>query len=370
MGDSTFVSSLKKTIAGLACPILSRDQFTGDSCTEAVQMARQALKDNGVLIIRGCNTRAACAAGQEAAYRAWERDIKPSIDTAAHGAKVDAAKTIYDVQEAQQKVLWPTGVVGNKGFGFLYAQPEAKADYHATKLGDLDHPDSELTTAILFQVTRNVGGMMSQNSFKTFRGVMPVPHVDNYPTSESFNRVQAMVIGYREGDVRLMFGRTTHQPDISALYRNKSTAGFTSLSNPDAIVDVLEAADAIVIPEPGDIERYVVGTHNPSGSLTQTQLETLSGMAESGFILHPYVGPKSQFGPANANTFHRKTTQFYRRRVQPRCEKKRFAAATKSCQAKVHKLTDRRRQLYGLQVKNPGCLFVDPLAQRVYTVIV
>ncbi|KNC83978.1 hypothetical protein SARC_03798 [Sphaeroforma arctica JP610] len=82
-------------------------------------MARQALKDNGVLIIRGCITRAACAAGQAAAYRAWERDIKPSIDTAAHGAKVDAAKTIYDVHGAQQK-------------------PEAKADYHATKLQELD----------------------------------------------------------------------------------------------------------------------------------------------------------------------------------------------------------------------------------------
>ncbi|KNC83977.1 hypothetical protein SARC_03797 [Sphaeroforma arctica JP610] len=220
----------------------------------------------------------------------------------------------------------------------------------------MDHPDSELATAILFQVTKNVSDMMSQNSFKTFRGAMTVPHVDDYTTSESFNRVQAMVIGYRKGNVRLVFGRATHQPDISAMYRDKSTAGFTSLSNPDAIVDELEAVDAIVIPEPGDIvcwaagvvhfemsinpaakgkgkfkytrghvqERYVVGTHNPSGSLTQTQLKTLSGMAESGFILHPYVGPKSQFGPANANTFHRKTTQFCRRRVQPRCEKKRF----------------------------------------------
>ncbi|KNC86432.1 hypothetical protein SARC_01438 [Sphaeroforma arctica JP610] len=94
----------------------------------AIQMARQALKDNGVLIIRRCIACAACAAGQVAAYRAWECDIKPSID-ADHEVKVDAAKTSYDVQ-SQHKILWPTGVVGNNGFGFMYAQPEAKSDYH------------------------------------------------------------------------------------------------------------------------------------------------------------------------------------------------------------------------------------------------
>ncbi|KNC86458.1 hypothetical protein SARC_01414 [Sphaeroforma arctica JP610] len=411
--SSVFVSTLKKKIGGLVSPIMSRDQFTGDPCLGAIQTARRALKDNGVLIIRGCITRAACAAGQVAAYRAWERDVKPSIDV-QYAPKVDVAKTIYDVQ-SQHKFLWPTGVIGNKGFGFMYAQPEAKSDYHAAQLDTSDaqptvfapgsgfqanlavmeHPDSELATAILFQVTGNMGGMVSQDSFKTFRGNLTVPHVDDYPTSDTFNRVQAMVIGYREGNVRLVFGRATHQPDISVMYRDKTTTGFTSLSNSDSIVQVLEAAGAIVIPEPGDIvcwtagvvhfemnidpkgnkfkptrghvqERYVVGTHNPSGSLTQTQLETLTGMAESGFILHPYVGPKRQFGPANANNFHRKNTQYCRRRVQPPDEKARFVAATKDCKARVHKLTDRRRQLYGIPIKDANRLFKDPLAQQVY----
>ncbi|KNC86431.1 hypothetical protein SARC_01437 [Sphaeroforma arctica JP610] len=247
----------------------------------------------------------------------------------------------------------------------------------------MEHSDNELATAILFQVTGNAGGMVSQDSFKTFRCSLTVPHVDDYPTSGG---------GGREGNVRLVFGRATHQPDISSMYRDKSTTGFTSLSNADSLVKVLYASGAIVIPEPGDIvcwtsgivhfemnidpkgnrfkptrghvqERYVVGTHNPSDSLTQTQLETLSGMAESGVILHPYVGTKSQFGPANANNLHRKTTQFCRRRVQPKGEKVRFVAATKACQTKVHKMTDRRRQLHGLRIKNPRRLFKDPLAQ-------
>jgi len=276
------------------------------------------------------------------------------------------------------KQFFPSGIVGNRGFGYHFAQAstepmrlklDAPSKMHISmspcsayangNIALLSHPSSEKTARFLFGVTENT--MVSQDSCKMFRGDLTKAHVDIYADMEQrIDRHQAMGIGLNEGDVRLCFLRFSNRLDVQELiteYLGKNiygTKGFQPL--PEGKVEALVACFReagclqyacprdLVIWESGVIhlemhilldnnavlknnpntttERYVIGTHNPVG-FTTGELVQIAYAADHGFIFEPYNNA-NKGTPAGDNSVHRKSTMYKINRVRSNDEIARF----------------------------------------------
>lgn len=373
------------------------------------------LEEQGLLIINNAFTDEALAAARAVLTQAYNTDVTPHTGV--------ALTDLYAGIASDPTRRWPTGVIGNRNFGYLFAQPESKAprvqlsadlnvavakcSAYKANITLMSHPSSQLTLSVLYQVTGNVGGMISQDSCKIFRGDLTPPHVDKYTSAEvELNRVQAIAIGEKEGSVKLCFARFSHRPEIQSqladLMGNPSfyhKNGFLAIPKnraPDILKHLSDAnvfqygtANQLVIWKTGVLhvemqatragklvhsidkttttERYVVGTHQPSG-LTQSQLTDLALLASKGFILHPY-GKQNQDNAGGTNSVHLKSTQWKKTRQRTADEIARLDAAVKELEdsqareAFVSALHPRDRQCFGI-VQSAEAMFDDPAALK------
>lgn len=382
---------------------------------------RDALDLHGVVVIRDAFTPEAFAEARAALREAYRVDVEPQLKAEDRPA-ADA-----DVLEiAKHKKHWPAGIIGNKSFGYLFAQPEASADTPRVRIGDaniavqpcsaykanlklLEHESSQLTLATLLTVTNNKNGMVSQDSSKFHRETLTKPHVDIYGTEETrIQRVQAMAIGPGEGTVRLCFARFTHLPEIQkliedAIEKDKFYQGTGFLGIPDdhreALLATLKEAGVLHAGAPGEliiwrsgvihvemqkterdglvyradnsttVERYIVGTHQPY-NLSQVQLLKIGCLADQGFLFGSY-NKLNKDNAAGANSVHLKTTQFKHNRVRSQDEKDRLEAAERL----IHNGRERQqwleaqnpRKLHCLGITQPADqLFTDPVAKQIF----
>ncbi len=353
----------------------------------AVEDLQARLDDQGVLILREAISEESLRAARDSLRKAYLQDVYPQLGGLDNCPSRDTPLGVL------VKDHWPSGIVGNKGFGFLFAQPESVDEVPYAELGDglrlamgmcstyrvnielMSHPSNQEALDLLFAVTGNEGGMITQDSVKMHRGDLTTFHMDKYADPKGHNRVQAMAIGLAEGDIRLYFGLGTHRRHIQeAMGLKVDRRGFVALPKGEpqkAVIRALADANLLVCGGPRDLviwrsgvlhgelnrdliqrnnrrtttERYVVGTHTPKG-FTRYQLMKLAHLAEAGFIMHPY-GKLNQTNVGGANTFCSKTTQYKRKRKRTLHEKIRFDVAV----ATVTHLEDMpalKRRCYGI----------------------
>jgi hypothetical protein len=241
----------------------------------------------------------------------------------------------------------------------------------------LCHADSAVVLDFLFRLSGHEHtSIISQDYCKLHRGVLTVPHVDIYDRSEqSINRMQAIAFGACEGRVRLCYLRFSHRPEVRKIIVNMlaggkdiwatGRGGFRALPKESAwrVINVFLRAGCVqygaprdlVAWEPGVIhfealvneaasggddhgppritlendtststERYVVGTHVPSG-FTQRELLEIGVIADAGFVFHSYDNANAG-NAADVNSVHKKSTQWKTHRAVPDSEKARAAA--------------------------------------------
>lgn len=157
-----------------------------------VNTLKRAFEENGVLCITDAFTHEAFNEAQSLVKQAFMTDVFPQLSIPLSEVE---NRTIFDI--AARKELWKTGIVGNKGFGYLFAQPEAKEDVfrknidgqniafqmgsaYKANLALIAHETSQLTLATLLSVTGNKFGMISQDSAKVHRETLTEPHIDKY----------------------------------------------------------------------------------------------------------------------------------------------------------------------------------------------
>jgi hypothetical protein len=284
--------------------------------TASVADLRKLKRKQGCVFISGAFSPAALDAARAEALEAWRRDVVPQLGDGFVPPVVDL------LELTMRKECWPTGTLGNAGFGYLIAHPESTGDMPTVPLSSgmsvtiamgsaykanvalVSHPDSQLTMAILFAVSENPRGQVSQDFCKVHRGELTKAHVDIYEDNEEeINRMQAIGFGMGEGTVRLCYLRFSQRPEIQLLVTRVigvnifGTRGFQAV--PKGMQHILLKCfmDAeciqygspcdLVMWEPGVIhvemqlrangelqfkadkktttERYVVGTHNPVG---------------------------------------------------------------------------------------------------------
>ncbi len=345
--------------------------------TASVADLRALKGEQGCVFISGAFSPAALGAARAEALEAWRRDVVPQLAT---------VPPVLDLLElTKRKECWPTGTVGNAGFGYLIAHPESISEMPSVPLSSgtsvtvamgsaykanvalVSHPDSQLTMAILFAVSENPRGQVSQDFCKVHRGELTKAHVDIYEDNEEqINRMQAIGFGMGEGTVRLCYLRFSQRPEIQLLVTRVigvnifGTRGFQAV--PKGMQHILLKCfmDAeciqygnpcdLVMWEPGVIhvemqlrangelqfkadnktttERYVVGTHNPVG-FTPREMTEVAFVAEQGFVFHPYNNA-NRGTPAGLNSVHRKKTQWKKPRVRSADEKARLGVVRQS----------------------------------------
>jgi hypothetical protein len=384
---------------------------------------RSILEEQGVLIIRGAFTDEAFNEARQALREAYLVDVEPQL--------VEKPPKEQDILElVQEKKYWEgtREVIGNKTFGYLMAQPEAKAEApsvsfsgglkvavqpcsaYKANLALLCHRSSQLSLATLLKVTGNTNGMISQDSCKLFRGALTKPHVDLYGTSETrIQRVQALAVGPGEGTVRLCYARFSHLPSIRKLickvvgkegfYQQTGFCGIPEKSR-EGLLECLVKAQVLHAGEPGELiiwksgvihvemqkvqtgknthrlvykndkktktERYVVGTQQPY-NLSDQQLLEIGYMAEQGFLFHAYNN-LNRDNAAGENSVHLKTTQWKKPRKIPQSEKERLSKA-KSGLNDLGSFQQKHppRRLHCLGVSQPATkLFDDKDALRIF----
>ena len=301
-----------------------------------VQHMQTVKKEQGCLIIEKAFSSEALSSAREEAFKAWEKDVLPQLE--------DVQVVPENLMElTKNKKLWKTGIVGNAGFGYLLLHPESAKEMPSLSLRStgaeiavapgsaykanielVAHQTSQLAMAILFSVSRNPNGQVSQDFCKVHRGDLTKAHVDIYEDEESLiHRTQAIAIGLGEGTVRLCYLRFSHNPEIQGLIniicgKNiYSARGFQAVPKTESSAIIKCFLDAgciqygnprdLVMWEPGVIhlemkvhpslqvrndkktttERYVVGTHTPVGFNSEEKKE-IAFMNESGFVFHPY----------------------------------------------------------------------------------
>jgi hypothetical protein len=238
----------------------------------------------------------------------------------------------------------------------------------------LCHESSAAMLDFIFRVSgRPHDSIISQDYCKIFRGDLTVPHVDIYERAEeSIHRMQAIAFGPAEGRVRLCYLRFSQRPEVRALIVEMiggkniyGTRGFQALPKDArgrqrtlAVIEAFRDAGCVqygaprdlVMWEPGVIhfearvdeldpsgfllkfandkrtttERYIVGTHVPIG-FSQRELLEIGCIADAGFVFHSYDNANAG-NAADANSVHKKTTQWKVRRAVPQVEKARAAA--------------------------------------------
>ena len=85
--------------------------------SNTVSTLRDLKRAQGLVIVREAFTQAALSAATLAARTAWWTDVAPQLkpeDLPAQDTPISA-------------LPWPTGIIGNASFGYLFAQPEAVA---------------------------------------------------------------------------------------------------------------------------------------------------------------------------------------------------------------------------------------------------
>ena len=388
--------------------------------TTSVADLRGLKREQGCVFISGAFSPAALGAARAEALEAWRRDVVPQLG----GEFVAPAVDLLEL--TKRKECWPTGTVGNAGFGYLIAHPESIAEMPSVPLSSgtnvtvamgsaykanvalVSHPDSQLTMAILFAVSENPHGQVSQDFCKIHRGELTKAHVDIYEDNEEqINRMQAIGFGMGEGTVRLCYLRFSQRPEIQLLVTRVigvnifGTRGFQAV--PKGMQHILLKCfmDAeciqygnpcdLVMWEPGVIhvemqlrangelqfkadnktttERYVVGTHNPVG-FTPREMTEVAFVAEQGFVFHPYNNA-NRGTPAGLNSVHRKKTQWKKPRVRSADEKARLvtvrqslgdAAAIDGCIAAMPR---RKRHCMGIPQSEEE-MYDDEVARRVH----
>ncbi len=311
----------------------------------------------GVTIVKDAFTEDALLAASAEAKRAYEVDVKPQLPS----------------QE------WPTGIIGNKNFGYLIAQPEEKSEVprltlssdmtFAVAMGSayranialMAHPSSSKARELLLR--NGARRVVSQDFCKLYRGDLTPPHVDLYSQDEG--RIQAMGIGLNEGSVRLCYLAFSNVPEVRALITRvighdlyAKNKGYQAVrpNKAEELVECFRRADCILYGSPRDLviwesgvihlemqlkrdgslvirndkttttERFIVGVHElKEGHFSDRDLIEISYAADHGFIFHPYGNFNAEGTPAALNSFHKKRTQYLKPRQRSNDEKARFA---------------------------------------------
>jgi hypothetical protein len=380
---------------------------------------RAILDGQGIVVITNAFTPEAYAAARVALTEAYRVDVVHQLD-----ADKRPAANLDVLEVAKNKDYWKSGIIGNKSFGFLYAQPEAKAEApkvtftgglqvavapcsaYKANLVLLDHPSSQVALATLLTVTGNKNGMVSQDSVKMHREDLTKPHVDIYGTNESrISRVQAMAIGPGEGDVRLCFARFSHLEDIQKLVSDAvvnpkfyKRTGFIAIpeKHRETMIQTLIKSGALHVGAPGQLiiwksgvihlelkqkeggliskkkdtsttsERYVLGTHQPY-NLSRQQLLEIGWVADNGFLFHSY-NSLNKGNAAGDNSVHLKTTQYKRNRTRSQDEKDRLALAVQGLpNVAVWEAEHPARKLHSMGITQaPEALFTNEVALRIF----
>lgn len=389
--------------------------------TASVADLRALKREQGCVFISGAFSPAALAAARAEALEAWRRDVVPQLGDGFVPPAVDL------LELTKRKECWPTQTVGNAGFGYLIAHPESIAEMPSVQLSSgtsvtvamgsaykanvalVSHPDSQLTMAILFAVSENPGGQVSQDFCKIHRGELTKAHVDIYEDNEEqINRMQAIGFGMGEGTVRLCYLRFSQRPEIQLLVTRVigvnifGTRGFQAV--PKGMQHILLKCfmDAeciqygnpcdLVMWEPGVIhvemqlrangelqfkadnktttERYVVGTHNTVG-FTPREMTEVAFVAEQGFVFHPYNNA-NRGTAAGLNSVHRKKTQWKKPRVRSADEKARLGVVRQSLGDADAAVIDAciaampRRKRHCLGIPQSEEMYDDELARRIH----
>ena len=353
--------------------IVNRDIVRND--LETITRLKQLYDKHGVLVIKNGFTPEAFASAAAHARAAWMTDVAPQLPVDVPKPKADV--NIFDI--ARQDKYWKAGTIGNKSFGYLFAQPEEKdksvsvqlsrnlkvymamgSGYQAN-LALVCHQTSEEMLDILMKVTGNEHGMISQDSCKIHRESLTEPHADVYhPNEHKINRSQAIAFGPNEGAVRLCFAVGSHTVDMKKKITNAidrdiyKTSGFQKVpaDKRKALYKIIgesvycgdrydiviwkptiihfealktEKGLAFRTDKSTTVERYIIGTQTPV-ELSQQQLKEIAFYAQNGWIWHPYnnLNKNTAIG---TNSVHLKRTQYKRPREQTTDEKERFASA-------------------------------------------
>lgn len=358
------------------------DRKSVNHTPDCIADLKRRYDEYGVLVIRDAFTPEAYSYAAAQARAAFETDVTPQL---VETDKPDPKDDIFKI--ASNSTQWKTGIIGNAGFGYLFAQPEKREEAHTLELdgklkvffamgsgykaniGLVTHHTSEEMLDILLAVTGNEVGMISQDSCKVHRGPLTDPHADVYHTNEDqINRSQAIAFGPREGNVRLCFAVNSHttqaQHDITKIIEKNiyKTSGFQKIptdktkqvmkyfnENTSGVTVYAGAPRDLVIWKPKiihfealkkgnqlefrndnktTVERYILGTQTPVG-LTQQQLKEVAFVAEYGFIFHPYNNLNANTAIGN-NSVHLKKTQYKKTRTVCADEKQRFDKVKKS----------------------------------------
>jgi hypothetical protein len=405
---------LKATSATNVVPLVSvRDGAI------SLQSLRDLKRDQGCVFISGAFSLTALAAARAEALDAWKCDVAPQLT----GKISEVPDDVLSL--TKRKEYWPTGVIGNAGFGYLIAHPESTAEMPSVSLSSgtnvtvamgsaykanvtlVSHTDSQLTMAILFAVSENPQGMISQDFCKIHRGELTKAHVDIYERNEEeINRMQAIGFGMGEGTVRLCYLRFSQRPEIQVLVTRViganifGTRGFQAVpkGKQQLLLKSFRDADCIqygnprdlVMWEPGVIhvemqlsangelqfkadkktttERYIVGTHTPVG-FTLRELTEVAFVAERGFVFHPYNNA-NRGTAAGINSVHRKKTQWKKPRVRNADEKARLELVQKvladgTADECIAAMPNRKRHCMGIPQSEEE-MYDDKAARRVH----
>ena len=385
----------------------------------SVQTLRGLKREQGCVFISGAFSPTALGAARAEALESWRRDVAPQLA----GRISDVPDDVLSL--TKRKEYWPTGVIGNAGFGYLIAHPESSSEMPSVSLSSgtkvtvamgsaykanitlVSHPDSQLTMAILFAVSENPKGMISQDFCKIQRGELTKAHVDIYEKNEEeINRTQAIGFGMGEGTVRLCYLRFSQRPEIQVLITRViganifGTRGFQAVPKGKQQILLKSFMDAECIQygnprdlamwEPGVIhvemqlaangqlqfkadkktttERYLVGTHTPVGFTLRERTE-VAFVAERGFVFHPYNNA-NRGTAAGINSVHRKKTQWKKPRVRSADEKARLELVQKALadgagDECIAAMPSRKRHCMGIPQPEEE-LFDDKAARRVH----
>jgi hypothetical protein len=383
-----------------------------------VQHMRSVKKEQGCLFIEQAFSNDALSSAREEALKAWKKDVLPQLEDVQV-----FPENLMDL--TKNKEFWKTGIIGNAGFGYLLLHPESAKEMPSLSLRStgakitvapgsaykanielVAHETSQLAMAILFSVSGNPSGQVSQDFCKVHRGDMTKAHVDIYEDEEALiHRTQAIAIGLGEGTVRLCYLRFSHNPEIQSLInlicgKNiYSSRGFQAVPKTESSAIIKCFLDAgciqygnprdLVIWEPGVIhlemkvkpflqvrndkktttERYVVGTHTPVG-FNDKEKEEIAFINDRGFVFHPYNNA-NRGSAAGLNSVHRKKTQWKIPRKRSEEEKKRLEDVQQALDERtavdlcIGEMPPRKRHCLGIN-QSADSMYNDEVARRVH----
>ncbi|KNC80368.1 hypothetical protein SARC_07268 [Sphaeroforma arctica JP610] len=279
---------------------------------------RTILHRDGVLIIENACSPESFEQARLALRDAYDIEVLPYLKEGVQ----DWAKGRSIFELAANKNAWPTGVIGNKSFGFMYMQPEKKADSLVAKVGGHDvifqTLCSDKANRILINHESNTNAKrqllalsdedenttIAIDSCKVYRGDLSIPHYDLY--DDELKRMQAMVIGPNEGNVRLCFLKGSHTKT------NKNKKGFVKIDNPKEEFKhsankgkvMVPPLNSLVVWLPGVIHGEVMVKNNPIKSESDYEFRNNSKAG-----VERYITPKPK--PSEENCRIRKINTVY-----------------------------------------------------------